>query len=183
MWKNKNDFWRQKTGYTLPNFSPKYTTKSTRYIHTSHTKPQWVKKVSEEGWVKKGDFKRPTSTIRHASGAFRPGADMLGPLVPLHMAFWQMLQILARRPPDTSSMTRTPNIQRNIQHWDQNLYKTCFNHNSTHKAPTEELLVRICTKFCVDSESAVKTWSYFKKLHATSDLQVPSNWKGLTQTL
>ena len=42
---------------------------------------QWArkvsaKKVSEEGWVKKGDFKRPTSTIYHASGAFRPGADI-----------------------------------------------------------------------------------------------------------
>ena len=43
--------------------------------------PQWArkvtaKKVNEERWVKKGDFKRPTSTIRHASGAFRPGADI-----------------------------------------------------------------------------------------------------------
>ena len=37
------------------------------------------------------------------------------------------------------------------------LYETCLGHNSTHKAPTEELLVRILTKFCVDSESDVKT--------------------------
>ena len=48
---------------------------------------QWAKKVSakkvsEEGWVKKGDFKRPTSTIRHASGAFRPGADIFEQRLP-----------------------------------------------------------------------------------------------------
>ena len=41
-------------------------------------------------------------------------------------------------------------------------------------------MVRILTKFCVDSESAIKTLSYFKKLHATSDLQAPSKSKFFT---
>ena len=32
------------------------------------------------------------------------------------------------------------------------LFKTCFSHNSTQKAPPDELHVRIITNFCVDSE-------------------------------
>ena len=94
---------------------------------------------------------------------------------------------LASPPPPPPRLASSPRIhktlRRIIQHSDKILYKTCFGHNSTHKAPTEELLVRILTNFCVDSESAIKTLSYFKNLHATSDLQVPSNRKGLTQTL
>ena len=54
----------------------------------------------------------------------------------------------------------------------QILYETCFSHNSTQKAPKEELLVRILTKFCVDSESAIKTCLFFN-VHATLDSPRP----------
>ena len=37
------------------------------------------------------------------------------------------------------------------------LYETCFGHNSTQNAPKSMIPVRVCTDFCVDSESAIKT--------------------------
>ena len=37
------------------------------------------------------------------------------------------------------------------------LYETCFGHNSTQNAPKSMIPVRVCTVFCVDSESAIKT--------------------------
>ena len=58
--------------------------------------------------MKEGDFKRPTSTIRHASGAFRPGADILelrvAPGIRRNEA--RNSGYMGVRPPDTS--TRTP---------------------------------------------------------------------------
>ena len=37
------------------------------------------------------------------------------------------------------------------------LYETCDGHNSTQNAPKSMIPVRVCTDFCVDSESAIKT--------------------------
>ena len=47
------------------------------------------------------------------------------------------------------------------------LCKTCFGHNSTQNAPKSMIPVRVCTNFCVDSESAIKTRfkALFKKWH------------------
>ena len=56
-------------------FEDTQNTDNTRWVKEGESK-QHPNKVSEERWVKKGDFKRPTSTIYHASGAFRPGADI-----------------------------------------------------------------------------------------------------------
>ena len=38
------------------------------------------------------------------------------------------------------------------------LFVTCFSHNSTHIAPPELAFSVDYTNFCVDSESAVKTY-------------------------
>ena len=47
------------------------------------------------------------------------------------------------------------------------LYETCDGHNSTQNAPKSMIPVRVCTDFCVDSESAIKTRfkALFKNLH------------------
>ena len=47
------------------------------------------------------------------------------------------------------------------------LYETCFGHNSTQNAPKSMIPVRVCTIFCVDSESAIKTRfkALFKNWH------------------
>ena len=37
------------------------------------------------------------------------------------------------------------------------LYETCDGHNSTQNAPKSMIPVRVCTDFCIDSESAIKT--------------------------
>ena len=37
------------------------------------------------------------------------------------------------------------------------LCKTCFGHNSTQNGRTSMIPVRICTAFCLDSESDIKT--------------------------
>ena len=41
------------------------------------------------------------------------------------------------------------------------LYRTCFGHNSTQNAPKSMIPVRVCTVFCVDAESAIKSLVVF----------------------
>ena len=71
MWKKTWLFERRETKPRSPREAPepnKHNKSQQDTYKPSTQTPQWArkvtaKKVSEEGWVKKGDFKRPTSTI------------------------------------------------------------------------------------------------------------------------
>ena len=76
-------FW-VKTRETRSSVEPKIhiqiNKKHTNLPHKpNNERGRWLR---EERWVKKGDFKRPTSNLQHASGAFRPGADIFEQRLP-----------------------------------------------------------------------------------------------------
>ena len=84
----------------------------------SHKKPQTSFKGTFKGWLqrvtsKEGDFRRPTSTIWHASGAFRPGADIFEQPLSRSSVTWERLTPITRsRPPGTNFQLPCANFQR-----------------------------------------------------------------------
>ena len=57
-------------------------------------------------------------------------------------------------------LTRRPHEDELYDIATEILCKTCFGHNSTQNAPKSMIPVRVCTDFCVDAESAIKTRFY-----------------------
>ena len=69
----KHEFWMLRAGSPEPPFAPTNTTK----VNKIHTNLPHKPNNERRRWVKKGECRKVTSTIWHASGAFRPGADIL----------------------------------------------------------------------------------------------------------